>query len=217
MHRTLGISGSITAALLSVSLLACAKTRPPVDEVVELDQGGPDSPDFADVVKKCRDMAFDETKASAVQRLDPAGRVMVRIIPATRSSKTKLSQLSSRKGRVVAKVVNEGDGDWRFMALKGRSESCWYVWGDNEDRLHTKFVSLAPGGAEVMESLFDIQFHDKDHPSDLSAWNPIFTSDASETGSLFRLTSFPMQGDSTRGGNTGWTTCIVNGCCRSRQ
>ena len=115
MHRNIGILGWTAGGLLALSLSACpGGSRMAFGN----DQGGPKGPKQKQVQKKCADMKFDNTHASAVQALDSAGLVRVNIYPAVQSSKTKASQLASNRGRVIARVVNEGTGDWPGMALK---------------------------------------------------------------------------------------------------
>lgn len=211
MHRNPGSFGTCIV-LAGVVLAACAP-RPEADDGAVNDQGPPDGSSPQQVARKCATMRWDTAGASVVQALDAAGTVRVRIYPATQSSKTKLKQLVSRRGRIIAKVQNEGNGAWPTMALSGnQGASCWYVWGDNDDRLRSKFVAL-DGSAQYVDPLFDIYFHDVDHPADKSEWNKPFPIVQEQSESPFRLAATRPQVLV----NTGWTTCLLNGCCRSRQ
>ena len=213
MHRKLGLLGKVIGGLATLSLLACPK---PGEDLVALDQGEPRDTTKAEIIAKCQSMTFDTSKASVVQPLDSAGTVLVKIIPADSGYKTKLKHLASKKGRIIAKVVNEGDGTWRSMALVGKSASCWFVWGDKDERLLSKFVPLN-GGDEAPDASFDIEFHRPDHTADLAQWNRPFMGGMTDSIGPSQVPPSQLQDTIMRGPDYGWTTCLVNGCCRSRQ
>ena len=67
MHRNVGILGWTAGGLLALSLSACpGGSRMAFGN----DQGGPKGPKQKQVQKKCADMKFDTTHASAAQTLD---------------------------------------------------------------------------------------------------------------------------------------------------
>jgi hypothetical protein len=212
MNRNVAIIAGVLGGVVAGYLVARSRALAhPEASTVVVDVDAPKSSAMADVAEKCRTMNFREEKASGPQMLGTG--VVVRIIPADKSSKYKFKQLA--KGRIIAKVRNEEAGTWQGMALYGREEACWYVWADDDDRLHSKFVNKN-GTGEAPDYGFDIQFHRDDHPDDAAEWNKKFEV-MMATESPFRLAGFRAQGDTTRSGNTGWTTCLLNGCCRSRQ
>ena len=227
MHRNLGVIGSIVACSSLALLLACPRPATPTEEVaLANDQGPPDDSTVAEVIKKCNSMDFDTAHPSAIQQLDANGQVMVQIFAAKKSSKTKLSQLGSKKGRIIAKVHNSGAVGWPGMALTGNGDACWYVWGSGQDEiLKSRFVSLN-GASPTDPATFEIDFHTDPHQYDEAKWYPTFVTKKAMGGSaaldrntLFQLASFPrlQSGDTTGSGSTGWTTCLLSGCCRSRQ
>jgi hypothetical protein len=211
VNRNLAIIAGVIGGVLAGYYIARSRAVVHPGATVIVDQDAPKSYAMADVADKCRTTTFAEDKASSPLQLVPG--VLVRIIPAERSSKYKFSQLA--KGRIIAKVRNEETGNWPGMALYGKEEACWYVWADGDDRLHSKFVRKN-GDGEAPDFGFDIQFHKDDHPDDAAEWNKKFDA-MLDTENPFRLATFRAQGDTTRSGNTGWTTCLLNGCCRSRQ
>ena len=214
MNRNLAIFAGVVGGVIAGYFIARSRAfANPAAQSLVVDLEGPKSFALKDVAEKCANMNFREDKASAAQRL--AAGVLVRIIPATASSKYKYKQLA--RGRIIAKVRNEETGQWPQMALYGREEACWYVWADDDDRLHSKFVRMN-GAGEAPDYGFDIQFHKDDHPDDAAEWNKKFgTMTSTAADSPFRLAGFSVQDSTFETGNTGWTTCLLNGCCRSRQ
>lgn len=179
------------------------------------DQGGPDGPSPGQVANKCRSMQFDNNRASVVKDLRSDGTVLIKLVPATKSINTRLRDLGSPRGRVIAIAVNTGTAPWPLMAVAANDTSCWHVWMDNGDVLHAQWVSIKGTGRPQPDDAFDIKFHTSKHAVDSAEWNPREISEA-RPERLFHLASNePIQ--VFRTGNTGWTTCLINGCCRSRQ
>jgi len=213
MHSNIRVLGWAAGGLFALSLSAChLGSRMAFGN----DQGGPTGSKQKQVQNKCRRMVFDTTNASAVQPLDEAGLVKVKIYPAVLSSKTKASQLASSKGRVIARVVNEGTGDWPGMALKAGSTSCWYVWEDDTGKLRSKFVALV-GEDQHDDAVFDVDYPGSDHEHDESAWNPPARIGMAGGDVPVQLAVAGNSANTALIFNTGWTTCLINGCCRSRQ
>jgi len=215
MDRNVAIIAGVLGGVLAGYFVARSRAvAHPGASTVVIDADAPKSFSMADVADKCRSTSqrFAEDKKSDTLRF--GNGVLLRIIPAEMSSKFKYSHLA--KGRIIAKIRNEETGQWPNMAIYGKEESCWYVWADDDERLHSKFVRMN-GTGEAPDLVFDIQFHEHDHQADGAEWNRKFEA-MLETENPFRLAAFRAQGDTTRGtGNTGWTTCLLNGCCRSRQ
>jgi hypothetical protein len=204
--RDPGTAGIFLALFLSACGLFGVRGR---------DQDAPKSSSNSDVAARCREMTWATAYASAYQPLDGAGQVIVQITPASLSSKTKASALHHRRGRIIAKVENRGSGVWPKMALTGNSTSCWYVWEGKDGQLRSKFVPQTGVGDSALDADFDIQYQTADHGRDESAWNKPF-----RIGMVDSLAPAPVQLDSAAlifRGNTGWTTCLINGCCRTRQ
>src|SRR5262245_21387847 len=213
VNRNLAIFAGVVGGVIAGYFIARSRAvANPAAQSVIADLEGPKSFKMADVAEKCRNMNFREDKASAAQKL--ADGVVVRIIPAAQSSKYKLSQLA--RGRIIAKVRNEESGDWPRMALYGKDEACWYIWADDDGRIQSKFVRLS-GTGEAPDYGFDIQFHQNNHADDAAEWNKKFGAMMDTGMSPFRLAGFSVQDSTFETGNTGWTTCLLNGCCRSRQ
>ena len=80
--------------------------------------------------------------------------------------------------------------------------------------MRSKLVAL-DGSREMIDKYFDIEFHPNDHLVDSSEWNPPPRTAMSDREHLFRLASSASASQFLF--NTGWTTCLINGCCRSRQ
>jgi len=180
------------------------------------DQGAPGGVDPAKVASKCRSMQFDNARSSIVKDLKNDGSVLIKIVPAKKSIHTRLKDLASPRGRVIGIAVNTGNSPWPLMAVAANDTSCWHVWMDNEDVLHAQWVSIKGTGQPQPDDAFDITFHPTKHAVDSSEWNPREISERPLPASLFHLASAGTV-QVLRTGNTGWTTCLINGCCRSRQ
>ena len=168
-------------------------------------------------------MEFDTTTANASGTLDLKGdsTVMVRIFAARKSVKTKLKDLASKKGRIIGKAVNYGTAEWRLMALAPSDTSCWHAWMDDDGIVHAQWVGLTNDGGTgyivQRDDGFGIKFHDDDALRPTSAqWNP-----PGEEARSDRRGHLPpglvLSPSVFRTGNVGWTTCLMSGCCRSRQ
>lgn len=216
MHRNPGSIAIIASGLLVFLGTACRK---PVDVLGR--QGPPDGVSGVKVAKRCRQMSFDPQAGSGVLDIKGDGSVLLTMYPAVQSIKWRLKDLASRKGRIVARVVNTGSGEFQPMAIAPGDTACWHVWMDDEDVVHAQWVGLNNDANPDVEPLvqpdkyFEIKFHDAKHPKDESRWNPPETTALAEPREIFQLASYTPQFLLT--GNTGWTTCLVNGCCRSRQ
>ena len=209
MHRSVGVPLTFGGAILVALTLACQKAS------ILGDQGPPDGVDPARVADKCRRMNFDTTRASTVLDLKNDSTVLVKIVPARKSIQTKLKDLGSRKGRVIGIAVNTGTAPWPLMAVAANDTSCWHVWLDAEEVVHAQWVSIK-GDASQPDDAFDIKFHPGKHARDSAQWNPPEVAHLPAEASLFHLAGMePTQ--LVRTGNVGWTTCLINGCCRSRQ
>ena len=217
MRRNVGFFVGITGGMLAVFLAACSK---PVSTASD-DQGAPGGISAAQIARKCRNMDFDTTTANTSGTLDLKGdgTVMVRIFAARKSVKTKVKDLASSRGRIIGQAVNYGTAEWRLMALAPSDTSCWHAWMDDDGIVHAQWVGLTnDGGTDYIvqrDDGFGIKFHDEAHPTDYARWNPPGAEARSEREDIFRLAS--AQPQLIRTGNVGWTTCLVSGCCRSRQ
>ena len=208
MHRGIRVLLTAGGGVFVLSLLACPHVS------TRGDQGSPSGPEPAKVASKCRRMEFDNTNASEVMDLKKDGTVLIKIVPARKSIHTRLSQLASSNGRVIAIAVNTGTAEWPFMAIAAQDTSCWHVWMDRDDVVHAQWVSIK-GNGSIADAAFDIKFEPRKHAVDTARWNPPDVARLPDVG-LFHLASMePAQ--VFRTGNTGWTTCLINGCCRSRQ
>jgi len=215
MRRNMGFFVVVTGGMLAVLLAACDNIS-----IASDDQGAPGGISAASVATKCRKMKFDTTTAnmSETKDLKGDGTVMVRIFAAKKSVKTKVKDLASSKGRVIGMAVNYGTADWRLMALAPSDTSCWHAWMDDDGIVHAQWVGLTnDSGTDYVvqrDDGFGIKFHDDVHTIDYARWNPPEEA-RSEQENLFHLASARPQ--QFRTGNVGWTTCLVSGCCRSRQ
>ena len=217
MHRNPGYFAIILSGVTAVLLTACK------EPMALGDQGAPGGVSGVEVAKKCRKMDFntDAGNSSGTLDLKSDGTVLVTMHPAEHSINWKLKHLASSKGRIIARVVNTGTGDWPLMALAPSDTACWHVWIDGNDIVRAQWVGLNNDANPNTEPLvqadkgFEIMFHDRKHDKDQSEWNKPDVFTLEEPRDIFRLASF--QQELLRTGNTGWTTCLVNGCCRSRQ
>ncbi|HKP28220.1 MAG TPA: hypothetical protein VJU15_02415 [Gemmatimonadales bacterium] len=213
MHRS-------TAFFVRTALVALVTTLAACDDFFirrgdDDEQGSPGSASNEAVAKKCGKMKFDTDHASTIKSLSTTLDVKVQIIPAKNSFKYKMEHLASKHGRIIAKITNTGNDAWDAMALSGESSSCWYVWQDKQGRLQSRFVSLPKTEndqvKDVADKFFDIVYNQppEGHINDEAVWDKPYPLLASAE---------PVALDSImRGGGTGWTTCLMNGCCRSRQ
>lgn len=217
MNRNLavfaGVAGGLLAGwYLARTIAARHVTAGPAVAMVDFD--APASAGKSDVLAKCTKTEFVETASS-----DPytvATNVVVRVIPAKGSHRFKMSQLE--KGRIIAKVRNEGTAAYPALALLPRGESCWFVWYDDARlQVVSKFIATE-GGAEAEDDNFHIDIHPTTHPAEKGEWKkPADVATLTPPG-LFHLAGFQPAGeDSTGGGPYMWTTCLTNGCCRTRQ
>jgi hypothetical protein len=91
---------------------------------------------------------------------------------------------------------------------------------DDDGIVHAQWVGLTnDGGTDYVvqrDDGFGIKFHDDVHSTDYARWNPPEEEARSDREDIFRLASAEPQ-QLLRTGNVGWTTCLVSGCCRSRQ
>lgn len=218
MRRNPGYLTIISLGTLAVVLTACAK-----DTALRGGQDGPGGISGVEVAKRCRKMDFNENagNASGILDMKSDGTVLLTMQPAERGINWKLKNLGSSKGRIIAMVVNTGTGAWPLMAIAPSDTSCWHVWMGDDDIVRAQWVGLDNDANPDTEPTvqrdlgFEIKFHDHKHDKDESAWNRPDVFTLAEPGDIFRLASF--QQELLRTGNTGWTTCLVNGCCRSRQ
>jgi hypothetical protein len=218
MRRNMGLFVGITGGMLVILLAACDKFFSRASD----DQGPPDGISAAQIASKCRKMDFDTTPAnsSEIKDIKNDGTVMVRIFAAKQSVKTKVKDLASKKGRIIGKAVNYGTAEWRLMALAPSDTSCWHAWMDDKGIVHAQWVGLTnEGGKDYIVQLddgFGIKFHEGGHTTDKAQWNPPGEEARSDREDIFRLASAEPE-QVFRSGNVGWTTCLVSGCCRSRQ
>jgi len=210
MYRGIGVLLTAGGGVLVLLSLACPRVS------TLGDQGDPGGVTPAKVAQKCRAMDFTGTKPSAVLDLKGDGTVRIKIVPARKAIHTKLRQLGSRYGRVIAIAVNTGTAPWPLMDVAPNDTSCWHVWVDGDDVLRAQWVSIKGTTPGQPDDAFEIKFHPDKHVVDSAEWNPREVSMAPDPVSVFHLASMePAQ--FLRTGNTGWTTCLINGCCRSRQ
>jgi hypothetical protein len=213
MHRNPGFLATTAFGIPIVFLAACS----PSFGIFHDDQGPPDGINAAKVAAKCRSMDFDTTagNVSEIKDLKNDGTVLVRIFAAKKSTKSKVKDLASSKGRLIGRAVNYGTGAWALMALAPRDTSCWHAWMDGDGIVHAQWVGLNSLTVQRDEG-FEIKFHDDKHGRDFAQWVLPDRIARSEEKALFHLASSQPQ-QLIRTGNIGWTTCLVSGCCRSRQ
>lgn len=199
------VLGSCIATVSVLVALGCGP-KPPVDAEAPLTAG------MADVADKCRRTRFLDGSAS--DTLTIAAGVVVRIVPAEKSHKYKLANLGS--GRILARLDNQENGDYANLALYGdKGQACWFVWEDKDSgELRSKYVSWN-GTGETPDRNFHIDFHPQSHPSEKSEWREDRQQGLGAQAGLFMLAA--AGSPVLQVGLWMWTTCLSNGCCRSRQ
>jgi len=210
MYRLL--CSTVTGCLL-VLASGCKPMQPAPPQEVVVDTAAPLSHELQDVVDLCNRTTFVPAGMSDENVIQPG--VIVRLMPRQGSHRLKLEHLG--RGRIIARIENLGDGLYPKFALfvpKGRS--CWYVW-ETDFGFHSKFVSLDTA-REVPDYSFHLDLDGPPHGNEKSDWKTDGQIGARQISTAFRPAS-TGKGDLAAQillGPWMWTTCLSNGCCRSR-
>jgi hypothetical protein len=166
------------------------------------------------VVQNCGNARFDESNASAPVEIEPG--VIIRVIPNIRGHENKLEHL--QRGRVLAKIRNEGTVPYLPLAVGAKEESCWAVrYDDDRGLLISKFVSLSSSNQTEDEN-FHIDLHPTRHNRSYAEWRQISAGAASgPTPVQLAGTGSSRQDSALVADPWMWVSCLSNGCCRTRR